>query len=93
MTLNDWIMEWKAKGYWCSPCASCGTWFAQLHVTRRGRRAVICKLKRCEAWRRYQNRNGRAPPAWLVMRMRERFGDQPRTSKPKPYEEPRCEVA
>lgn len=91
--LNGWIASMKASGHWVTRCLSCGWFFAQLHKGRRGRRAVVCGKHRCCLWRGFQNRNGRAPPAWMLAKWREEHGDKPRTDKPKRFREEMREAA
>lgn len=80
MTVNEWIGLWRAKGYWCSRCPSCGWWYAQEH---KGRRSIICEKARCDRWNYYRNRNGRAPPEWLLLKWKEMYGDSARRASPK----------
>lgn len=87
--LNAWILHWKAAGFWAIPCASCGTWFAQQHKGLAGRKAVICKLYRCELYRRWVRNTGRVPDEWMIQKWRHIYGDKPRTDSPKAHEEPR----
>ena len=78
--LNAWIMEWKSRGYWCQPCASCGQWYAQQRKLR-GRRSILCARMRCEFYRRWVKRTGRAPEEWVLSRWKALLGDKPRSHK------------
>lgn len=92
--LNAWIEARRAEGYSIYVCPSCGIFFAQL-AGRLGRKPIFCGLHRCELWRRYQHKNGRAPPDWLVMKWKSEQGDKP-NPKSKPMDcKPRwrCGVA
>lgn len=74
--LNTWILERQAEGLWVLSCrAGCGTWFAQRH---RGRPAFLCEKHRCTLWHRWREKNGRAPPGYMILKWRELYGDRPR---------------
>lgn len=88
--LNAWIAARKAEGLWVTRCeADCGTWFAQRHKgVRVGRRACLCEKLRCQLWRRYWLRHGRAPEPWVLVMWKARHGDAPRKHHVKKYAEP-----
>lgn len=87
--VQKWIENRRAEGYWVSVCLSCGTWFAQ---TRRGGPALLCGLRRCELWRYYQSKIGRAPPAWRVAKWHAEHGDEPSPKYVTPFPRWRCGI-
>lgn len=80
MTTNEWITEWRSRGYWCQRCPACGWWYAQ---KRLGRRSFLCGKARCDQWHKYQHTHGRAPPAWMLAKWLGMYGDRSRANHPK----------
>lgn len=62
------------KPAWNTKCEACAEWFSQ---TRRGRRATFCPLLRCQRSRVWRAQNhGAAPPAWLIAKWSDAYGER-----------------
>jgi len=85
--VNAWIEARRAEGMWVSTCLSCGSWFAQ---PRMGRRGILCDRRVCILAHRWRRKYGRMPPDEMWRRWRIWYGDaqgyRPTTSL-------RCEAA
>lgn len=73
--VEAWIAARRAEGMWVTCCQSCGSWFAQ---PRMGRRGVLCDRRVCLMAYYWRRKQGRMPPDEMWRRWRERYGDERR---------------
>jgi hypothetical protein len=70
--VEAWLAARRAEGMWVDKCQSCGSWFAQ---PRMGRKGILCDRRVCILAHRWQRKYGRMPPDWLWAKWRAIYGE------------------